>query len=228
MKLLMIEDEPVLSQAAIPVLEKSGLLVDVVESLRDAFSAIAVFSYDLILLDRNLPDGDGISFLESLRRKSVNTPVIIMSAAKRTVDDRIEGLNIGADDYLIKPIDFSELVARIRSMLRRPRELEKSELIMGNLSFGVNSRSVAIDGKPIKIARRELGMLEQLMRAKGRVVSREHIEQNSYGFDDIVTINAIDVSMHRLRTVLKRNKSSIAIRTVRGVGYLLQERSDSQ
>lgn len=224
MKLLMVEDEPALSAAAVPTLEKGGFLVDVVECLTDAFSAIAVFTYDLILLDRNLPDGDGMSFLRSMRKNKNDTPVIIISAAKNSVADRVEGLDGGADDYLTKPIEQGELIARVKTLLRRPKTLEAIEINIGNLAFDLNARTAKIDGQPIRIARRELGMLEHLVRSQGRVVSREQIEQNSYGFDEVVSINAIDVSMHRLRRILSTHKSNVAVHTVRGIGYILQER----
>ena len=224
MKLLMIEDERTLREATLSALKAGGFLVDAVDCLADAQSALAVFAYDLILLDRHLPDGDGLSLLAALRRRKDHTPVIIISAARGSVADRVQGLDGGADDYVVKPFEHGELLARIKSLLRRPRLMNDPQITLGNLAFNLATRDVEIDGAHVSIARRELGMLEHLIRARGRVVSREQIEQNSYGFNEAVSINAIDVSMHRLRRVLSTHGANVAVHTARGIGYVLQER----
>lgn len=222
MKMLLVEDEPDFSRAAMRELRRAGYAGDLVDTISDAKSAVAVYDYDIILLDRHLPDGDGLSFLKGVRRSRNDVPVILMSAEMRSIADRISGLEDGADDYIPKPLDFDELLARIRVLLRRPRKIAESVVTVGNLSFDLVARGVQIDDRPIPVARRELALLEHLVRANGRIVPREQFEQNAYGFDEAVSVNAIDVSVHRLRRTLRTNGASVQIHTVRGVGYMLR------
>ena len=224
MKILIVEDEAVFSSAIVSILKRGGYAVDVVESIGDAETALSIYGYDLILLDRHLPDGDGLGLLQTLRRRRSDVPVILMSAEMRSVEQRIVGLEGGADDYMTKPLDGAELLARVRALLRRPKELARSEIVIGNLCFNLAARSITIAGHPVAITRRELGILEHLVRAHGRVVLREQIEQNVYGFDEAISINAIDVSMHRLRRILLKHRASVAVHTVRGLGYMIQEK----
>lgn len=226
MKLLMVEDEPSFTAAATSCLKKGGYCVDAVERLDDAASAFAVYPYDLVLLDRCLPDGDGLSFLRTLRRRRNAVPVILMSAEMRSARDRIGGLEHGADDYVSKPFDNDELVARVKALLRRPKQIAEDEVSVGNLRFDLAARSVTVDGTSVPIARRELAMLEHLVRGRGRVVQRAQIEQSVYGFDEDVSVNAIDVSMHRLRKTLQKYGSTAVIHTVRGLGFLIQEEAE--
>lgn len=218
----MVEDEPDFSQAAMRELRRAGYAGDAVDTISDAESAVAVYDYDIILLDRHLPDGDGLSFLKKVRRSKNDVPVILMSAELRSIADRISGLEDGADDYIAKPLDIEELLARSRALLRRPRRISENGVTVGNLRFDFSVRGVRIDDRPIPVARRELLLLEHLVRASGRVVPREQIEQNAYGFDEAVSINAIDVSVHRLRRMLETNGATVRIHTVRGVGYMLR------
>ena len=225
-RVLFVEDERAITEAMTPRLRGHGCSIDVVDTLADADAAATAYRYDLILLDRHLPDGDGLGFLRDLRRARNDVPVIMMSAVRSAVPDRVAGLDVGADDYLAKPVDAAELIARMRSVMRRPRAMSNEVLAIGNVEFERDARTVRIGGTTVKIARRELGMRERLIRAQGRIVSREQIEQNAYSFDDSASFNAIDVSIHRLRRILSRHGASVGIHTVRGLGYLLKERVD--
>ena len=222
MRVLFVEDEPALTQAAVPVLRAGGFTVDEVVTLSEAYAAHETCAYDAILLDRHLPDGDGISLLKDLRRARNATPIILMSAAMSRPRDRIDGLEFGADDYLSKPMDLAELVARLKSVLRRPALIEHEVIEIGNLKFDTTERQAYVDDRHIAVARREIDFLECLIRARGRVVGRERIEESMYGFDDDVSVNAIDVSMHRLRKLLKNAGATARIETVRGIGYALR------
>ncbi|MEM7642063.1 MAG: response regulator transcription factor [Pseudomonadota bacterium] len=224
MRLLMVEDEKSIVDLAKSALKHGGYEVDSVDCLEEASSALAIYPYDMILLDRNLPDGDGLSFLKTIRRDRNETPVIMVSAVRKTIHDRIAGLDHGADDYLCKPLDTTELMARVRCVLRRPRALSAETIEIGNIRFEIASRQVEIGGTPVSISRRELGILENLMRAWGRTVPRDQIEQANYGFDDAVSLNAIEVSVHRLRRKLAQSGASIEIKTIRGLGYMLRDR----
>ena len=222
MRVLFVEDEARLSASAVAVLSAGGFAVDLVENLADAISAEAVFAYDAILLDRHLPDGDGLTLLRGLRARRSSTPVIVMSAVRSALTDRIEGLDRGADDYLVKPLDPTELLARLRAVLRRPSRIEANEIVVGNLAFDLSRRQGRVDGLPLVIPRRETDVLECLVRSAGRVVCRAQLGESIYGFNENVSVNAIDVAMHRLRATLKAAGSTAAVETVRGIGYILR------
>lgn len=221
MRVLFVEDEPALIRSAVPFLRSEGFTVDVVSTLADAKSASDVFPYDAVLLDRQLPDGDGLGFLETMRTKQAHVPVIVMSAAYHTAAERTVGLNSGADDYLAKPLSLDELLARLRSVLRRPSDIENQVVEMGDMQFDLTNRQLSIKGERVSIARRETDMIERLVRAPNRIVTRAQLEEAVYGFDDEVSFNAIDVSMHRLRGLLKKNGSDAVVKTVRGIGFIL-------
>lgn len=223
MRVLFVEDEPALAAAAVPALTAGGFTVDLVDTLADAVSAEATFPYDAVLLDRHLPDGDGITLLRSMRARRRHMPVIVMSAVRADLADRIEGLNRGADDYIAKPLMPSELLARLRAVLRRPGEIEAESMRLGNLDYETVHRQASVAGAPVPLARRETDVLECLFRSAGRVVSRARLGESIYGFNEDVSVNAIDVSMHRLRTLLKAAGATARIETVRGLGYILKE-----
>lgn len=222
MRILFVEDEAALSDAAVPVLTAGGFAVDLVDTLADAVAAEAVFPYDAILLDRHLPDGDGLTLLRELRTRRRHMPVIVMSAVRAELADRIDGLDRGADDYLAKPLAADELLARLRAVLRRPGRMEAEEILLGNLTYDTAHRQARVGGAPVPLARRETDVLECLIRAAGRVVSRARLGESIYGFNEEVSINAIDVSMHRLRSILKAADAAVRVETVRGLGYILR------
>jgi DNA-binding response OmpR family regulator len=202
-------------------LGNAGLAVDLAASLDDGTALLDVCSYDLILLDLRLPDGDGLNMLRRLRNGRVETPVIILSAAD-SVEDRVAGLHGGADDYLVKPFAIEELAARIGAVLRRPGRSLGLNLAAGNVAFNTVSREVRVDGRAVILARRELAALEALMRAAGRVVTREALEEAMYALDDDRQSNVLESSISRLRRRLSTEAADIGIRVVRGVGYRLE------
>ncbi len=222
MRLLLIEDHSRLASFVKTGLGKQGFTVDVFGTLSDGMAAIEAVAYDAAILDLGLPDGDGLSLLQSLRESGDNTPVLILTA-RDAVDDRVKGLNAGGDDYLLKPFAIEELVARIRALLRRPGGVLGLTLEAGNISFDTTAREVRVADSTIHISRREMSVLEQLMRRHGRVVPKDVLEDKIYGFDEEVTSNSVEVHISRLRKRLATAQASVSIHTLRGVGYLLAE-----
>ncbi|MEK9970519.1 MAG: response regulator transcription factor [Ferrovibrio sp.] len=222
MRLLLVEDEAQLRELVQRSLVKSGFAVDAVGEIADAQSALAASRYDAVILDLGLPDGDGLSLLRQLRSQRDATPVLVLTA-RDGVDDRVEGLNSGADDYLLKPFAMPELLARIKALLRRPSGALGIVLESGNISFDTVGRSLTIAGKPVSLTAREMALLENLLRRAGRVVPKSYLEERIYGFDDEVTPNSLEVLLHRLRKKLEGGHFSGEIHTIRGVGYLLSE-----
>lgn len=222
MRLLLIEDNARLAALTGEGLVKAGFAVDAVNRLEEADAAVLVTGYDAILLDLGLPDGDGLLFLKSLRGRGDATPVLILTA-RDGVEDRVGGLNLGADDYLVKPFALEELVARVRALLRRPGHALGTALRQGNLSFDTVERLVRVGDQPVELGRRELDALELLMRRAGRVVSKSAIESNLYGFGEEVGENAVEVLIHRLRKRLQQAGADAGIQTLRGIGYILME-----
>jgi DNA-binding response OmpR family regulator len=226
-RLLLVEDEPELSALVSGNLSRAGFAIDTAGSLDEADSAVRSMRYDAILLDLRLPDGDGLSLLKTLRGSGDKTPVIALTA-RDAVTDRVRGLNAGADDYLVKPFAIEELVARINAVLRRPNESLDLRVRVANLEFDTAHREALIDGQPLALPRRELGLLELLLRRAGRVVTRDALQDALYGEGDEIESNAVDANLSRLRRRLSEAGAQIRIRAVRGVGYLLQEESDAR
>jgi DNA-binding response OmpR family regulator len=221
-RILLVEDEPALAREIVRALERDGWGIDHVACLADAFEAILQKSYRAILLDRRLPDGDGIGLVPAARSRPA-PPSIIFLTAKDEISDRVEGLDAGADDYLVKPFALGELLARLRAACRRPSSGARPPKVeVGRLAFDPSTREVSVAGKPLSLPRRELALLELLVRRAGRVVQREHLESELYGFDSEVSANALETQASRLRRRLQDAEAGVALRTVRGVGYLLQ------
>ncbi len=222
MRLLLVEDNERLSFSIKMGLEKEGFTVDVFHTASEGEAAMATVKYETVILDLGLPDGDGIDLLRSQRERKNTTPVIILTA-RDGIDDRVLGLNSGGDDYLLKPFDMKELIARIRALLRRPDGALGLTLCAGNLSFDTTAREVRVHDRPIVISRREMGVLEQLMRRFGRVVPKSVLEEGLYGFGEEVSSNSVEVHISRLRKRLSGAEASVSVHTLRGVGYLLSE-----
>lgn len=222
MRLLLVEDEERLADIVARGLTRAGFAVDSVTTVEDARAALATSRYDVILLDLGLPDGNGLDILKGLRDARDATPVLVLTA-RDGVDDRVNGLNAGADDYVLKPFAMAELIARVKALLRRPSGALGTRLEVGNISFDTVHREVAIAGQPVGLSRRELTLLENLMRRAGRVLPKDYLEERIYGFDDEVSSNSLEVMVHRLRKKLADHRSSGSIHTVRGIGYLLSE-----
>lgn len=223
MRILLVEDHPVLADAVSNALGRAGFSVDHAGSAKQAVAMAQQVSYALILLDLGLPDNDGLSVLPVLHNAG-STPIIILTARDQ-LDDRLTGLNGGADDYIIKPVEMPELVARCRAVLRRPGERSDTLLSFGPITMDTVSRTVTVDERPLVLGRRELGVLEQLLRTAGRVLTRRVLEDAIYAFDDEVTPNALEAAVSRLRRALLAAGCQVAIVTVRGVGWMLVHES---
>jgi two-component system OmpR family response regulator len=216
MRILLIEDDTVLGAAVRDQITGDGQSLDWVTRLDAAGDAIAVATYDLVLLDLMLPDGRGIRFLKDLRGKGDVTPVIILTALDQ-VSDRIEGLNAGADDYLVKPFDLTELSARIGSVARRYSGNPNPIVTHGPLDIDLAARSIRREGRPIQLTAREWALFEAFLSRPGRLLSKSQLEEKLYAFDSEVESNTIEVHVSRLRKKL----GSGVIETERGMGYRL-------
>ncbi len=222
MRLLLIEDHERFSKFVKDGLEKEGFTVDAFATAGGGEDALATVQYEAVILDLGLPDSDGLTLLREWRERGDETPVLILTA-RDGIDERVRGLNSGGDDYLLKPFAMEELVARIRALLRRPGGLLGLVITAGNVSFDTTAREVRIDEKTISIPRRELGVLEHLMRRNGRVVPKDVLEDKIYGFGKEVSSNSVEVHVSRLRKRLAGAGANISVHTLRGVGYLLSE-----
>jgi DNA-binding response OmpR family regulator len=203
-------------------LRKAGFEVDMVHNANDARNQIYEGAYDAVVLDLGLPDQNGIDLLRELRDAGVMLPIIILTTRIK-VDDRVAGLNAGADDYITKPFAFEELVARLRALLRRPQTSVSAVLSIGNLSFNTQTRETAVNGAQALLTPREQTLLEQLMRKPGGVVSKVFLEDNIYGSGRDASANSLEVLTHRLRARLRNLGAAVVIHTVRGVGYMMSE-----
>jgi DNA-binding response OmpR family regulator len=223
LRLLLIEDEARIVELLTGALSRTSFVVDAVRTAAGARAALSVaLSYDAVILDLGLPDGDGLALLSATRASGNNVPIIILTA-RDAVEDRVCGLDSGADDYLVKPFAITELVARVKALLRRPGGALGTILQAGNLSFDTIGREVMVDGAYVFLPRRETATLEQLMRRLGRVVPKPVLEEKLYGIDDLIESNTIPVHVHHLRRKLQEAGATVEIHTVRGVGYLLDE-----
>lgn len=216
MRILLIEDDVVLGAAVRDQIAGDGHSVDWVQRLDAGDHAMAGVPYDLVLLDLMLPDGRGIPFLRRLRARGVATPVIILTALDQ-VSDRIEGLNAGSDDYLVKPFDLAELSARIGSVARRYGGNPNPIITHGPLEIDLAARSIRRDGRPVTLTAREWALLEAFLSRPGQLLSKAQLEEKLYAFDDEVESNTIEVHVSRLRKKL----GAAIIETERGLGYRL-------
>ena len=222
MRLLVIEDEARLSEILKVALGNAGFAVDIADSAADAEAALELINYDTAILDLGLPDGDGLTVLSAVRRVGKTLPILVLTA-RDAVEDRVSGLNAGADDYLTKPFAMTELIARIKALLRRPGGVLGITLDAGNVSLDTVGRELAVAGRPVRVSRRELAILEQMMRRFGRIVPKAVLEEKLYGMDEEPDSNTIPVHVHYLRRQLQIANANLAIHTVRGVGYILTE-----
>jgi len=218
MRILLIEDEQRLQETITTGLEKANFTVDTVGTLAHARSALLNTVYDALILDLMLPDGDGLELLQALRRDNNPLPVLILTA-KDAVDDRVTGLDRGADDYLVKPFAFAELVARLKALLRRPGAALGAVLVINNLNLDTIAYQANVDDTPLRLSRQEYAVLEQLMRREDRVVPRDVLEDRLYSIDIEISSNPIAVHIHHLRQRLATAGAQVCIHTVRGVGY---------
>lgn len=221
-RILLVEDDLALARAITRAVENEHWALDHVSCLADAVEAVILYPYRVILLDRRLPDGDGIALVGAAKSRP-SRPSIIFLTARDEVADKVEGLDAGADDYLVKPFALDELLARLRAAYRRPAAGAPPEPIeVGRLSFDPASGEARVAGRPLGLPRRELALLELLVRRAGRVVRRAHLERELYGFDAEVSRNALEIQVSRLRRRLEEADAGLKLQTIRGVGYMLQ------
>jgi two-component system OmpR family response regulator len=218
MRILLIEDDPVLSAALVRALGQAAYAVDNSVSGEDALEALKHDVYDLVILDVGLPKLDGFEVLRVLRGRNSRVPVLILTA-RDVLEDRVKGLDLGADDYLTKPFDLPELEARVRALIRRGHYSASADLRHGRLRLDTAGRRLYCDDAPVELSLRELAVMEVLMLREGRVVPKEQMVDHLYGWSEEVGPNAIEVYIHRLRKKLEF--AGATIRTVRGMGYLL-------
>lgn len=219
MRLLVIEDEPDLASAVADHLRAAGHAADIAMTLEDGQAAVRATAYDLILLDLRLPDGEGLTLLRDLRDRGATTPVLIVTARDR-ITERIAGLEAGADDYLVKPYDLDEMLARVLAILRRADNNRAPERRFGDLRIVPGAKTVFLSHAPVSLTRKEWSILDRLSRRPDITVTKAELEDAVYGFGEEVESNAIEVHVSRLRAKLGRG----AIETVRGFGYRMGKR----
>ena len=224
MRLLLVEDNNRLSEFLEKGLADAGFTVDRAATCAEAAAFFDASRFDAVILDLGLPDGDGMSLLKSRRAAGDRTPVLILTA-RDTLNDRVGGLNAGADDYLAKPFAMEELVARVKALLRRPGAALGVQLTLGNICLDTIGPSFMVAGKSTALTRRELALMEILLRRPGKVISRGAIEEGLYSFSDEVGSNALEVLVSRLRKKLGSLGADINLHTVRGVGYMVMDRA---
>ncbi|MBB3310074.1 two-component system OmpR family response regulator [Rhizobium sp. BK196] len=222
MRVLLAEDEPEMAAVLVAALRCNNIITDHVSTIEAAEEAVRLNSYDALLLDRSLPDGDGLELIADARRIQPAVPVIMLTA-RGDLKDRIEGLDLGADDYLAKPFAVEELMARLRAILRRPGNIEIESLRLGRLHFDLRNREARVGDMALELPRRELLVLEALMRRAGRTVERSSLEEAVYGMDDEIQSNALDAHVSRVRRKLDAAGAGVEIHTIRGVGYLIRQ-----
>ena len=220
MRVLLVEDDELLGDGIRTGLKHYGHTIDWVKDGKAANDVLsnAHENFDIIVLDLGLPKMSGLDVLRRLRERNINTPVVILTA-RETVDDRVKGLDAGADDYITKPFDLDELCARMRALQRRSKARAKPILVYGDITLDPASHIVTVKGEQAMISRREFALLQKLLENAGRVISRETLNQTLYGWGENIDSNALEVHIHNLR---KRFGNNI-IRTIRGVGYMAEK-----
>jgi len=220
LRILLVEDDRMLSDAITRAMTQSAHVVDVSYNGEEADRALATYEYGLVLLDIGLPGIDGFEVLKRLRNRRNAVPVLVLTA-RDGIEDRIAGLDLGADDYLAKPFHLSELEARVRALIRRSHSSASSELVHGRLRLDMAGRRLFCDGNPVELSARELAVIELLLLKESKVVTKQQIIDHLYGWEDASNSNAVEVFVYRLRK--KLDQSGTDIRTVRGMGYLIEK-----
>ena len=223
MRILIIEDDRKIANAVKRGLEQESFAVDACYDGKSGLGAALADDYDLIVLDRMLPETDGIEICSAIRDKGIKTPILMLTA-KDKIRDRVDGLNAGADDYLIKPFAFEELLARIRALLRRPKEVQNNELKFADLALDPVTFEVKRAGKSIELSNKEFALLEYLMRNPGRIMTKDNIISHVWDYDADILPNTVEVFIGYLRAKIDkpfRGKADL-IQTVRGFGYRLK------
>jgi len=218
MRLLLVEDDLLLGRGIVDAFHRQGDSIDWLQNGRLGLEALRTTAFDLAVLDLGLPELDGLEVLRQARRYGVDTPILILTARDQ-VDDRVRGLDAGADDYLIKPFDLNELNARIRALVRRRAGVSAPRLEMHGVCIDPASREITFQGQPVTLSRREYALLSEFFHNPGRILTREQLVERLYSWDERVESNAIEVHVHHLRKKFGSN----LIKTVRGVGYRVEK-----
>jgi DNA-binding response OmpR family regulator len=227
MRILIIEDDHKIANAIKKGLEQESYAVDVSFDGQDGLGSALALEYDLIILDRMLPEVDGIQICRAIRDQSKKTPILMLTA-KDKIHDRVEGLNAGADDYLIKPFAFEELLARIRALFRRPQETAEDPLKIADLELNRLTMEVKRQSKLVGLSAKEFGLLEYLMRNKNRILTKDNIISHVWDFDADILPNTVEVYIGYLRNKIDKpfKNSPPLIHTIRGFGYKIEEKND--
>ena len=220
MRILLVEDDALVAAGIREALERSGYAVDHVGAAEPALSSLALTAYDLALVDIGLPGMDGHELIRRARRRGIGLPILVVTA-RDGLDDRVIGLDLGADDYIAKPFQLPELLARARALIRRSRSAASSEWVAGRLRLDLPRRTAETDGKPLDLTGREWEILQQLMLATPKVLSKQKMAESLSRWDNELTPNAVELYVSRLRGKLQ--DAGVAIRTIRGIGYRLDE-----
>lgn len=220
MRILLVEDHAELAERIARRIKSAGFFVDHADTVESAALALDDRPYAVTLLDRRLPDGDGLSLIPRIRNKQPGVRILMLTALD-AIDDRIEGLDAGADDYLTKPFNLDEMMARIRASLRRPGGERTPPVEVGALSFDLDTRAVSVANRPVLLLRRELALLEALVRRAGRVVSRETLITAIYEIDEEVQPHTLTTLASRLRARLIELEAGVEIYSARGLGYMI-------
>lgn len=222
MRILIIEDDHKIANAIKKGLEQESFAVDVSFEGKDGLGSALSFNYDLLIIDRMLPEVDGIKICEIIRKKNIHTPVLFLTA-KDKIKDRVEGLNAGADDYLIKPFAFEELLARVRALLRRPQGQVNNVLRVSDLTLDTSSFEVSRNDRSLSLSSKEFALLEYLMRNPDRILTKENIIEHVWDFDADILPNTVEVYIGYLRNKIDKPfpKDKPLIQTMRGFGYKL-------
>ena len=226
MNILIIEDQQDLSALITSQLDKAGIKADSAASAEQALDQFDPAIHYVIVLDRGLPDMEGLELLKNLRDDGVKTPVLILTA-KDGLGDKVDGLNSGADDYLVKPFEMEELIARIHALHRRPSEAIDTIMKIGNLEFHPAESVVKVDNTTTELTAKEKEALERLMRLPGRVVSKDSLLSALYGHGEEGSENSVEVAMHRLRKKIEEAGANVEIKTLRGIGYLMKDKKEA-
>jgi DNA-binding response OmpR family regulator len=221
LQILLVEDDRPLAVSLKKALQQQGFAVNDVQTGQAALHVIATETPDMVILDIGLPDIDGLSILRTLRKKHKELPVILLTA-RDSVDDKVAGLDSGADDYLAKPFEVTELLARLRVMERRLAQVKSARITIGSVSLDTIDQKVLVEGQEVELSRREYMLLKSLMEHSGRVMTRSVLESRLYSWGEEVASNALEVHIHHLRKKLGNE----FIRTIRGVGYKIAAGSD--
>ena len=222
MRALIVEDEPELMSYLSLLLTNAGLVVDRTDTVETALAALRTAPFDIAVVDRRLPDGDGLSIVKAMATAE-NRPAFLMLTARDAKADVIEGLNGGADDYLVKPFEPGELIARVRVLARRRHPKRSLVLNAGNLSLDLEGRNASVGTESLDLRRREALILEALVQRTGRVVTRDVLIEAGYGFDDLIESNTLEAQISRLRRKLRDAGADVEITSLRGIGYILKK-----